>query len=361
MKSNALLTINKLSFYYLKMTLKIIISLSVISITIGNLFESEKKSSQIEEQTNQNSSYIINEEISKFYPFVNEINVYISILNGAYKNKLVINNTRTDYLRNYTNMLGKTEKFFPKEKNNRLPFLHDTVTNNKTTLHNSDDVLIRKVILVSNQSERINLFFMRNQYVSHLEDVFSNMQLYNLYDMNIFYNLNQTNYNDDNDKLFIMKEKTNITDENDFIDTFIEENNYEKIINFSTVKRRISLLRSINLILSQLTSLSSSKINLMNYMLHSQIMYLKEQLKQIEKNLLPLIYYKTKSTEDKMNALNTKVINLVSYLNQFDFRKSDIGIDISYSLFLIIALLIVGYIISVIIREFKAAFERKVK
>ena len=100
---------------------------------------------------------------------------------------------------------------------------------------------------------------------------------------NIFYNLNQTNYNDDNDKLFIMKEKTNITDENDFIDTFIEENNYEKIINFSTVKRRISLLRSINLILSQLTSLSSSKIHLMNYMLHSQIIYLKEQLKQIEK------------------------------------------------------------------------------
>ena len=60
-------------------------------------------------------------------------------------------------------------------------------------------------------------------------------------------------------------------------------------------------------------------------------------------------------------TVNTKVINLVSYLNQFDFRKSDIGIDISYSLFLILALLIVGYIISVIIREFKAAFERKVK
>ena len=346
------------------MTLKIIISLSVISITIGNLFESEKRSSQIEEQTNQNSSYIINEEINKFYPFINEINeinIYISILNGAYKNKLVINNTRTDYLRNYTNLLGKTDKFFPKEKNKRLPLLHDTVSNNKTTLHNSDDVLIRKVILLSNQSERINLFFMRNQYVSHFEDLFSNMKLYNLYDMNIIYNLNQTNYNDDNDKIFIINDKTNLTDENDFIDTFIEKNNYENIITFSTVQRRISMLKSINIILSQLTTLSSSKINLMNYMLHSQIIYLKEQLKLIEKNLLPLIYYKTQSTEDKMNALNIKVTNLVSYLNQFDFRKSDIGIDISYSLFLIIALLIVGYIISVIIREFKAAFERKVK
>ena len=99
----------------------------------------------------------------------------------------------------------------------------------------------------------------------------------------------------------------------------------------------------------------------MNYMLSSQIQIIKSHIDTISKKILPLLYYTPTNLTQQLNLLNESTVNLTKYLSNFNFSKSDIAIDINYSIFLFISVILIGYIILKMITEFKIALERKVK
>lgn len=329
----------------------------------SNFIHNEIKNFQDNDNSNVQSIYIIKKEIEKFYHSSNEINIYISMLNCEHKNKLKINNTRTDYLQNYNLILGKSEKFFPLEKKSNVPIFHNTVRNNKTNLKVNDDVFIRKVY-IEKEKQKINLYFMRNQFVSHFENPFAFPKLFTFYDINIVINCNKSDIETKtiwSNKFLFVEAKYNNTDYNNIINLEFEGNLYQDILENPIIKTKIEKLAKINAIINQITSKQESNINLMNYMLSSQIKIIKQHVETISKKTLPLLYYTPTNLTQQLNLLNESTVNLTKYLSNFNFNKSDIAIDINYSIFLFISIFLIGYIILKMINEFKIALERKVK
>lgn len=353
----------KITIFFLHFLLFICTTLENEELS-SNFIHNEIKNIQGKENSNFQSIYIITKEIEKFYPLSNEINIYISMLNCEQKNKLKINSTRTDYLQNYNLMMGKSEKFFPLEKKkNAGPLFHNTVTNNKTNLKVNDDIFIRKVY-IEKEKHQINLYFMRNQFISHFDDPFIFPNILNFYDINIVFNCNKSDIEDKNleqNKFLIVETKYNNTDYNEIISTEFEGSLYQEILENPTIKSKIEKLTIVNIIINQITSKQESNINLMNYMLSSQIQIIKSHIDTISKKILPLLYYTPTNLTQQLNLLNESTVNLTKYLSNFNFSKSDIAIDINYSIFLFISVILIGYIILKMITEFKIALERKVK
>ena len=162
-------------------------------------------------------------------------------------------------------------------------------------------------------------------------------------------------------KFLIVETKYNNTDYNEIISTEFEGSLYQEILENPTIKSKIEKLTIVNTIINQITSKQESNINLMNYMLSSQIQIIKSHIDTISKKILPLLYYTPTNLTQQLNLLNESTVNLTKYLSNFNFSKSDIAIDINYSIFLFISVILIGYIILKMITEFKIALERKVK
>ena len=283
---------------------------------------------------NYETSLILYDEIQKIFNTKNEsfsIPIYISIIDLSHINILNISNDRDTYLMNYNNLLGVSDKVIynqkkkGKEKENKLikVFLNKTIAiKNNSHL---DEMIIKKVIVEKNEFN-IDLYFLRNRYMSQYQNINKeNQKLLKFYDLNIIFFNNYNNLYQGIDKNdLVILQKIN----NDLNDSDISEIINKYIYNFMNdmipikLKNKIDIWIKVKNAFDEILKLNYSGINLNNFLLAYEIKQVKEIIGKIEKNLLPVLYINGDNERNFIN-FNNSINDLKNYLKRYDLGQSD--------------------------------------
>ena len=318
------------------------------------------------------TSLILCNEIQKIFNIKNDsfsIPIYISIIDLSHINILNISNDRDTYLMNYNNLLGVSDKVIydkkkkGKEKENKLikVFLNKTIViKNNSHL---DEMIIKKVIVEKNEFN-IDLYFLRNRYMSQYQNINKeNQKLLKFYDLNIIFFNNYNNLYqgiDKNDLVILQKINNDLNDSN------ISEIINKYIYNFMNdmipikLKNKIDIWIKVKNAFDEILKLNYSGINLHNFLLAYEIKQVKEKIENIEKNLLPVLYI-NEDNEKNFIHFNNSINDLKNYLERYDLGQNDSKIDLYFSIVTIIGIVIIAILCFKIYKEFKIAFYKKIK
>ena len=360
----------------------------LVKVCACNMLQYEMNYVDQHKQTTFNTSFVIQHEVQQFYDFNMNVPLYVSIHNCNNKNYLTFANTTDAYNAQYHKLLGRTDRFFHNTNAKTTPPIYeDVTTHTQRNLSLNDDILLRQISLTNNDSDRsLYMFIMKNQFISQYEHIDLNDHSLNMalrfYDLNVFYNCDDAvvngsgsdGYNNNNNVMVVNKNEYNVimnkSDDDNihqqdelFINKYLSLNDYNVITRHNTVQYKIQALTQIATIMNIINSSNATKINLQNYLLTSQLTFIKHQLHLIQKTLIPLYYITYSNTSSftiQLTELQQHVDTLMTYIHQFNFTKSDIGINLWYYIFTFILLSITVYILYLTLNEFKIAFQRKI-
>ena len=360
----------------------------LVKLCACNMLQYEMNYVDQHKQTTFNTSFVIQHEVQQFYDFNMNVPLYVSIHNCNNKNYLTFANTTDAYNAQYHKLLGRTDRFFHNTNAKTTPPIYeDVTTHTQRNLSLNDDILLRQISLTNNDSDRsLYMFIMKNQFISQYEHIDLNDHSLNMalrfYDLNVFYNCDDAvvngsgsdGYNNNNNVMVVNKNEYNVimnkSDDDNihqqdelFINKYLSLNDYNVITRHNTVQYKIQALTQIATIMNIINSSNATKINLQNYLLTSQLTFIKHQLHLIQKTLIPLYYITYSNTSSftiQLTELQQHVDTLMTYIHQFNFTKSDIGINLWYYIFTFILLSITVYILYLTLNEFKIAFQRKI-
>lgn len=360
----------------------------LMQVCTCNMLQYEMNYVEQHKQTTLNTSFVIQHELQQFYDFNMDVPLYVSIHNCNSKNYLTFANTTDAYNAQYHKLLGRTDRFFHNTNAKTTPPIHeDVTTHTQRNLSLNDDILLRQLSLTNNNNNNrsLTMFIMKNQFMSQYEQINLNEHSLNMalrfYDLNVFYNCDDAVVNsggsdgyNNNNVLVVNKNEygviMNNSDDNDihqqdelFINKYLSLNDYNVITRHNTVQHKIHALTQIASIMSVINTSNATKINLQNYLLTSQLTFIKHQLHLIQKTLIPLYYITHSNTPSftiQLTELQQHVDTLMTYIHQFNFTKSDIGINLWYYIFTFTLLSIAVYILYLTLNEFKIAFQRKI-
>ena len=351
-------------------------ALSSLRLHSCNLLHYEMNYFDKHKATTYNTSFIIQHEIQQFYNFNTTIPLYVSVHNCNNKNYLQFINTTNEYNTHYHKLLGRTERFFQNSNTKTTLPIHEVIpAHTRTNLSLNDDILLRQISFTSNNNNTLSIFIMKNQFVSQYEQIHLNSHSLKIslqfYDLNIFYNceavVDGEHSNavivDKNEHGIVMDDIDDVNQQDElFISKYLSLNDYNAIISHNNIKHKVNALSTIASVMNVIQSSNESKINLQNYLLTSQLSYIKQQLLLIQKTLIPLYYmhYNTSTFNLKINELQLYVNTLMTYIQQFNFTKSDFGVDMWYYILTFILISLAVYILYLTLNEFKIAFQRKI-
>jgi hypothetical protein len=335
---------------------------------IFNIIINEYKSNEKYE-----TSLIINDEIQKIFNTKEEsfyIPLYISIIDLTNINRLNISNDRQTYLNNYNNLLGVSDRVIynpkNKEKNNYKNKTMKIMLNGTMIIKNNSnlDEMIIKRIIFEKDKYNIDLYFLKNRYMSQYQNInIDNQNLFKFYDLNIIF-FNDSNYLyrgiENNNLVILEKIEKELNEEKiiEIINRFIND-----IINDSMpnkLKIKIDLWLKIKDIFNDLLKLEHCNINLHNFLLSYEILEIKKKIRNIEKNLLPLLFYdrnKDKNFIDFNNSIN----DLKEFLKKYNVSQNDYKIDLYFFIVTLIMIILIVILSYKIYTEFKKAFYKKIK
>ena len=321
---------------------------------------------------NYDTYLILNNEIQKIFNTKNEsfsIPIYISILDLTHINILNISNDRDTYLMNYNYLLGVSDRVIynkkkkEKEKGNNLikVFLNKTIViKNNSYL---GEMIIKKIIF-EKEGFNIDLYFLKNRYMSQYQNINKNNQkLFKFYDSNIVFFKDYNNLYEgieDNELVILQKLNNDLNDSDitEIINKYID--NFMKDLIPIKLKNKIDIWIKVKNALNEIIKLKYSEINLHNFLLTYEIRKVKEKLENIEKNLLPVLY-NNEDNEKNFIDFNNSIIDLKNYLEKYDLGQNDSKIDFYFSIATIIAIIIIVILCFKIYKEFKIAFYKKIK
>ena len=358
----------------------------VVHVCKGNMLQYEMNYDEQYKQTTFNTSFVIEHEVERFYDFKMNVPLYVAIHNCNNKNYLRFANTTDAYNAQYHKLLGRTDRFFHNTNAKTIPPIYEDVnTHMQRNLSLNDDILLRRISFSNNNNEHsLSMFIMKNQFMSQYEQIDLNEHSINMalrfYDLNVFYNCDDTVVNGVSNNVMIVNKNeydvimnnNNIDNDNDihqqdelFINKYLSRNDYNVITCHNAIQHKVNALTQIASIMNIITSSNATKINLQNYLLTSQLTFIKHQLHLIHKTLIPLYYITPSNTSSssfttQLTELHHHVDTLMTYLHQFNFNKSDISINICYYIFTFTLLSIAVYILYLTLNEFKIAFQRKI-
>ena len=274
---------------------------------------------------NYDTYLILNNEIQKIFNTKNEsfsIPIYISILDLTHINILNISNDRETYLMNYNYLLGVSDRVIydkkkkEKEKGNNLikVFLNKTIViKNNSYL---GEMIIKKIIF-EKEGFNIDLYFLKNRYMSQYQNINKNNQkLFKFYDSNIIFFKDYNNLYEgieDNELVILQKLNNDLNDSDitEIINKYID--NFMKDLIPIKLKNKIDIWIKVKNALNEIVKLKYSEINLHNFLLTYEIRKVKEKLENIEKNLLPVLY-NNENNEKNFIDFNNSIIDLKNYL-----------------------------------------------
>jgi len=320
--------------------------------------------------SNYETSYIINDEIQKIFNTKAEsfsIPIYISVLDLTHINILNITNDRKIYLDNYNNLLGVSNRVIinKKKKDNKNKimqvFLNGTISIKNNS--NLDEMIIKK-ILFEKTDYKIDLYFLKNRYMSQYQNINKdNQNLFKFYDLNVLFYKDSNNLYKEiekNEFVFLKKIENNLTENETeqliykFIEDFINDSEPIKL------KKKINDWIKIKNIINDLLAMKHCNVNLHNFLLINEINHIKEKIEIIEQNLLPILF-SDQNKEKNFIEFNNSINNLKEYLKKYDVYQNDYKIDIYFTFLTLGAIIIVIFLCYKIYNEFRNAFFRKIK
>ena len=330
-----------------------------------NIIDRQKENYKQKISDNNNITFILKNEFEKMISFSEGIPFYISFLDYTRKNYLKITNNRTSYLTNYKGFIGKSDKYFMNAFSMMYPMKEEIGENRRSVLSIMDDVLLKKVY--SNES---CFYLMRNQFLCGYDDIIKSKNFLKYYDLNIIYNIPENeiekfeNYFSNYSNILILKEK--FSKEGEVMEKYLRPNNYSKVFSHISYKNKMEKIGKVkNQFDIILNNSNLSDVNLLNFLINPQIKVIKNYIKDIEIEALPLLYYYKSFNEEEFDIqikeLNKKILILYDYLNKYSFQKSDFGIDCYYFCILILFICIASLHIIQTLREYDFAIQRKVK
>jgi len=320
------------------------------------------------------SSFIIYDEIQKIFNTKENsfyIPIYISIIDLTNINRLNISNTRESYFNNYNNLLGVSDRVFINNKNNKNKnknkiikvFLNGTIAIKNNS--NLDEMIYNKIIF-EKEDYNIDLYFLKNRYMSQYQNINEqNQKLFKFYDMNILFYNNENNLYKNielNDLVILEKieNNLNLTEKriSDVINNFINE--FFKDSFPIKLKDKITTWLKIRNVFNELLTLEQCKVNLYNFLLIPEIKEIKNKIKNIEKNLIQVLYFNEK-VDMNFIEFNNSIKDLKQCLEKYKVNQGDEKIDFYFSLITIIAIVIVIFLCYKIYQEFQISYFKKIK
>ena len=328
-------------------------------------------------KTDYESSYIIKDEIEKIFEVKENMHIpiYISIIDLTNINRLNISNDRDSYFNNYNELLGVSDRVYVKNKQNTRKsknkkvnkiikvFLNGTII--FKNISNIDEIINDKIIFEKDQYF-IDLYFLKNRYMSQYQNINEqNQKLFKFYDMNILFYNNENNLykgiesNDlvkleklENNSILTEKEISNVV--NIFVDDFINDNFplilKKKIINWLKIRNKFN----------DLLSLEQCKVNLFNFLLIPEIKDVKNKIENIEKNLIPILFFKENENQNFID-FNNSINDLKKSLDKYNVKETDEKIDFYFSIITLFALGLIIFLIFKIYKEFRNSYLKKIK
>ena len=331
----------------------------------------------LKSKTYYESSYIIKDEIEKIFEVKENMHIpiYISIIDLTNINRLNISNVRDSYFNNYNELLGVSDRVYIKNKQNTRKsknkkvnkiikvFLNGTII--FKNISNIDEIINDKIIFEKDQYF-IDLYFLKNRYMSQYQNINEqNQKLFKFYDMNILFYNNENNLykgiesNDlvkleklENNSILTEKEISNVV--NIFVDDFINDNFplilKKKIINWLKIRNKFN----------DLLSLEQCKVNLFNFLLIPEIKDVKNKIENIEKNLIPILFFKENENQNFID-FNNSINDLKKSLDKYNVKETDEKIDFYFSIITLFALGLIIFLIFKIYKEFRNSYLKKIK
>ena len=348
---------------------------------IKNIFSKEQNLFEIimnnqKSKVDYESSYIINDALKNIFDTKIEsfhIPIYISIIDLTNINRLNISNNRDSYFNNYNNLLGVSDRVFIKDKNNKNSnknknkifkvFLNGTIgIKNNSYL---DEMIYNKIIF-EKEDYNIDLYFLRNRYMSQYQNINEqNQKLFKFYDLNIvFYNNENNLYKDihSNDLVLLQKIEINLnlTEKdisktiNNFINDFLNDSIPIKL------KEKISTWLKIRNDFNEILKLEQCKVNLYNFLLIPEIKEIKTKIENIEKNLIQVLFF-NENKDINYIEFNKSINDLKYSLEKYTINQSDAKIDFYFSIITIISIALVIFLCYKIYKEFQFSYFTKIK
>ena len=323
------------------------------------------------------SSFIINEEIQKIFEIKESIHIpiYISIIDLTNINRLNISNDRDSYFNNYNNLLGVSDRVYIKNKNNKNKnknkntnkiikvFLNGTIA--FKNISNFDELINNKIIF-EKEDYFIDLYFLKNRYMSQYQNINEqNQKLFKFYDMNIlFYNNEKNLYKgiESNDLVILEKieKNLNLTEKemnkiiNDIIYDFINDSIPNKL------KVKITNWLKIRNKFNDLLTLEQCKVNLYNFLLIPEINEIKNKIENIEKNLIQILFFEDNENKNFIE-FNNSIMDLKKILEKYNVNQTDEKIDFYFSVITLVALSLILFLCYKIYKEFQISYFKKIK
>ena len=339
-----------------------------------NLFELIMNNQKL--KLDYESSFIIHDELQKIFDTkINSFNIpiYISIIDLTNINRLNISNNRDSYFNNYNNLLGVSDRVFIKDKNSKNSnknrnkifkvFLNGTIGIKNNS--NLDEMIYNKIIF-EQKDYNVDLFFLRNRYMSQYQNINEqNQKLFKFYDLNIvFYNDENNLYKDIKSNDLVILEKiennSNLTEKhistiiNNFINDFLNDSIHIKL------KEKISAWLKIRNDFNEILKLEQCKANLYNFLLIPEIKEIKNKIENIEKNLMYILYF-SENTDLNYIEFNKSINDLKNSLEKYNINQSDVKIDFYFSIITLIAIALVIFLCYKIYKEFQFSYFKKIK
>ena len=339
-----------------------------------NLFELIVNNHKSKEEPK--SSYIIKDEIQKIFDIKENsfhIPIYISIIDLTNINILNITNNRESYFDNYNNLLGVSDKVFinnkininkNKNKNKIVKvFLNGTIAFKNNTNYN--EMIIDKIIF-EKEDYYIDLFFLKNRYMSQYQNINEqNQKLFKFYDLNIlFYNDNNNLYKGiESNDLVILEKLANNSNLTEKIISKVVNNFISDIINDSLphiLKNKLTNWLKIRKELNDLTKLEQCKVNLYNFLLSPEIKEIKNNIENIEKNMIQILYF-TENDDLNFIEFNKSIHDLKQILEKYNMKQSDEKIDFYFSFITLFSICLILFLCYKIYQEFQISYFKKIK
>lgn len=323
----------------------------------------EMKDSKKKYSSDKNGTFSMEADLLKYFPAVHQTPLFVSITNWGKKNYLKFPNNTQNYSQNYHNLLGKTDKYYQKDKIKQRTLVHDFGARDKTILEEQDDIYLRKIIFNSS----LVAYILRSQFISHFDNIDNSTNLLDFYDLNIFYNTDSdSNFHFTNSSGIVVCDSVHSSkSETSLIEDVLRRHNYSEFLSNSKVILKMNRIKKIQSVLSKLTTRPEFSANLNNYILYTQIDVIKSKLVVIEKELLVLYSflhdYSDEEFDERCSIISQATDELILYLNKFNFTKSDFRIDLCYFIFFLLTVLIGVYLGFYTLKEFRVALERKTK
>ena len=325
----------------------------------------KKYNSFRENVTKEESMNIIDRQKENYKQKISDNNNITFILKNEFEKMISFSEGIPFYLSNYKGFIGKSDKYFMNAFSMMYPMKEEIGENRRSVLSIMDDVLLKKVY--SNES---CFYLMRNQFLCGYDDIIKSKNFLKYYDLNIIYNIPENeiekfeNYFSNYSNILILKEK--FSKEGEVMEKYLRPNNYSKVFSHISYKNKMEKIGKVkNQFDIILNNSNLSDVNLLNFLINPQIKVIKNYIKDIEIEALPLLYYYKSFNEEEFNIqieeLNKKILILYDYLNKYSFQKSDFGIDCYYFCILILFICIASLHIIQTLREFDFAIQRKVK